>query len=329
MPALTVSAGEQPASTLAPAGALYVPFTNLTLTAGAQDVTINSMKIERVGPASDADLMDIDLFDDQGNYLGIAYFNSDHIATFHDPFVVPAGTSLTLSIVGDIAVDLSEHDGEMAGLQVDSIAASVPVTGSLPIRGTLQTMNSTLIIGSATMLLSPNDPQVSRTRYINDTGITFSGVRINAGSVEDLKLGSFAWRQNGTSGPADIKNVQVVVDGVSYPTENDGRSYSASFGDGILIRKGMSVDVTVKGDLTTSGSQRTVQFDIYDGGDIGLTGTTYGYGIFPIPEGNTGMIGSNSVFLTEDGTTDTDSIRPYFVGSPVTISGGALISVGI
>jgi hypothetical protein len=226
-----------------------------------------------------------------------------------------------------MAVDLSAHGGEMAALRLDSIDANAPISGPLPITGTMQITNATLVIGIPTTQLSIDDPRASRTRYVNDTGTTFSGIRLSADSTEGLKLMSVAFRQSGSAGPQDITNVQVVVNGVSYPTTLDDRSYAADFGDGIQIEKGMSADISIRGDLTGSGAGRTVQFDIFDGGDIGLVGSTFGYWLFAIPAGNTGTSG-NSVFLTQDGTTDTDSIKPYFVGSPVTISAGGAIYIG-
>ena len=324
---LTVSTPEQPEQTIAPAGALYVPFTDVTVTAGATDVTIKSISVSRTGPSSNAAFIDIDLFDDTGAYLGIAYFDSNHVAKFTKPFVIPAGTTRTLSFVGDMAIDLSEHGGEMASLRVDSIEADAPVSGNLPITGTLQIMNSSLVIGIPTVILSPDDPRTSRTRYVNDTGIIFSSIRLSADSVEGVKLMSTTFRQSGTISPSDISNVQIIVQGVSYPATVDDRSYTAVFGDGIDIAKGMNADISIKGDITASGANRTVQFDIFDGGDIGLIGTSFGYWLFPIPGDNTGTSG-NSVFLTEDGTTDTGSIKPYFVGSPVTISAGGAIYIG-
>ena len=324
---LTVSTAAQPAATLAPAGAGGVPFTTFTLTAGSADVTVNAIHVERVGAGEDGAFADVTLADQSGNAIGdTEYFNSNHQATFLGPYIVPAGTTATLTVSGDMASDETSYGGEMPALQIDSIDASAPLSGTLPIRGTAQTINNSLVIGGATALLSSYDPGTDTTHYINDMGVRFSGVRITANSVEDLTLTSIAWDQTGTAGSDDISNVQTVVNGVAYPAETDGHTYTSDFLPGIVIPKGQSADIYVRGDLTTTGANRTVEFDIDDSGDLALTGNTYGYGVGISPAGDTAENGS-SVFLTSDGTTDGDQGSSFFAGSVTTINPGALISI--
>lgn len=329
-PLLKVASGEQPAATLAPANALYVPFTNATVSAVGSDVVIHSVTVERVGPAQDQAFVDVDLFDSVGTFYAIGYLNSNHTATFRKDITISAGTSLTLQVVGDMASSLTDYEGQRAGFRIVSIDASAPVENSLPIFGTLQTINSTLTIGDPQTTVSQFDPMSARTRYINDTGVTFSAIRVTADSIENEKLTSISWRQVGSAAASDLANVVVKVNGQSYPTIIDGRNYSASFGDGIKIAKGNAVDIEIRGDLTWSGSNRTVQFNINDGADIGITGETYGFGLFPIPSDHTDTLdsGNHSIFATSDGTTDGASMKPYYVGSVTSISGAAMVSVG-
>jgi len=326
--ALVVADTDQPVSSLAPQAALYVPFTRFTLAAqGGEDIVVRSVTAARTGPSHDNAFDYLSLLDEDGNELSYAYLRSDHKVIFKDEFTVPAGASMTLTVAGNMVWDLSERAGEGAILQVEAIDASAPVEGTLPVRGSMQSMNSSLAIGTATATLSPSDPNGARTMYVNDTGVIFSGVKVAVGSQEDLKLYSVTWRQSGSAAVADLANVVVSVDGVAYSTEVDGRDYTAAFPDGIVIKKGYSADIIIKGDITTGGSNRTVQFDIDNAAYIYIVGQSYGYGIYTIPGGNTDITG-NSLFLTEDGTTDTDSITPFFSGSIVTISPGAFISVG-
>lgn len=327
-PTLTVTAAVQPAWTLVPAGAGGVPFTTFALTAGSQDVTVNSITVERTGPGEDGAFSDVALNDENGNAIGnTESFNSNHQALFNQSFTVPANTSETFTITGDMAGDLSAYDGEMPAVQVDAIAASVPVSGDLPIRGTAQTLNNSLVIGGALASLSPYDPDGPTNRYINDNGVIFSGIRITANSQEDLTLSSIAWDQTGTAGPEDISNVTTVVNGVPYPATADGSSYTSTFSPGVVIPEGQTVDVYVRGDLTSTGANRTVEFDIDDSSGIALTGNTYGFGVGILPESDTAESG-NSVFLTSDGTPQGDEGPSFFAGSVTTINPGTLISAG-
>jgi hypothetical protein len=323
---LKIEAAAQPSAGIAPSFALYVPFTRIKLTAGDRDVTVSRMVVKRVGGSVDQDFANVDLLDEDGSEISFAYLRSDHTAVFKDPFVVPAGMSKVVTLAGDMD-DLTDHNGEIAGLELVSVEADAPVSAFIPITGAFQTMNSTLAIGVATATLSPDDPQGNRTRYITDTGIVFSGIRITAGSPEDLRLDSITWEQTGTAGAADIANIQTVVNGVSYPAEVDGRFYTSIFPNGFMIRKGDSLNVAVKGDLGTTGSNRTVKFDINDAADVYLTGTAFGFGIYMIPEDHTDITG-NSIFTTLDGTPDTDSVTPFFSGSTISISPGAFTSIG-
>jgi hypothetical protein len=324
---LNVTAGDQPKPTLAPAGAGGVPFTSVTLTAGAKDVTVHSVTVGRTGPGMDGAFDSVALTDQGGNQIGDEkHFNSNHHVVFSDSFTVPANTSETFTIVGNMTDDTSNYAGQMPVLQIDSIDASSPVEGVLPIKGTPQVVNDTLIIGGATAMLSSYDPSTNTNRYINDTGIRFSGIRITADSQEDLTLGSITWDQGGTAGGSDLANVVTVVNGAQYPTEVDGRSYTSTFSSGIVIPKGQTIDVYVQGDLTTTGANRTVEFDIDGSDDISLTGNTYGYGVGIAADGNTATDG-HSVFITSDGTSDGDEGTPFFSGSVATINAGTVISI--
>lgn len=325
---LRVSASQEPAPTIAPSGAGGVPFTTFTLTAGATEVTINSITVERAGAGEDGAFDSIALNNENGDQIGDEEsFHSDHKALLDGQFTVPAHTSETLTIVGNMTDDLSEYDGQMPALAVEDIDASSPVVGTLPVTGTAQTVNASLAIGSATASLSSYDPDADSTHAIGDTGIRFSGIRISAASQEDLTLSSITWTQNGTAAAADIMNVVTVVDGVAYPAEADGRAYTSTFSPAIVIRKGQTVDAYVQGDLTESGSLRTVEFDIDDSGDVALTGNSYGYGVGLAAGGNTAMDG-HSAFITSDGTTDGDEGTPFFEGSVVHITDGTPVYIG-
>lgn len=327
VPPLTIALGPLPPPTLAVQDALFVPFTNVVFTAGTEDVTVESVTLERFGPGSDQVFANVEILDEDGFYIGDAGLNANHRATIRDEFTIPANSSRTILIAGDMASDLSGHQGEMVGVRLIGVEASHPVALTEPIAGVLQRVNSTLTIGSSEAVLGVDDPRGARTRYINDTAIRFSAVRITAGSMEDLLLKSVTWSQGGTASQSDLANVATVVRGTTYPTEVDGRLYTTIFDEPLVVKRGESLELLVQGDLTTTGAQRTVRFDIEYATDLQLYGTVYGYGIYTTPADNTDVSG-NSVFITSDGTTDGDVGFPFFKGSEVTISPGAVSGVG-
>src|SRR3989338_7517122 len=274
--ALTVTAGTQPANSLAPQSASRVPFTTFTLTAGANDVTVNSITVERVGLANDAVFSGIVLLKSDGMQIGVAKtLNSSSQVTVGEPWVIKAGTSQTLTVAGNMAASLSGYSGQVAGLNVVAVNTSASVSGSLPISGAQHTINSSLSLGTATVALSSYDPNSAQTKEIGVTGYNFSGVRVTTGSVEDVKLWSVRFNQSGTASSNDLANVKVFVGGTAYDTvvSSDGKYYSAVFPSGILIAKGSSEDVYIKGDLVgTNSAARTVQFDLYKNTDLYLSG---------------------------------------------------------
>lgn len=325
---LTVTAPEQPAPTLAPAGAGWVPFINITLTAGSRDVTVRSVTVERVGFGADGAFDSIALIDEASNQIGEEKgLRSSHKVDVGEPFVIPAGASKTFTVVANMATNLTNFNGQQPALQVDAVDASSPLAGMLPVRGTGQLVNSSLVIGGVTAVLSQFDPSVASTRYINDKAVRFSGIRLTANSREDLTLFSIIWDQTGSVGVSDIANVATVVDGKSYSTTISKRTFTSTFDPAIVIKKGYSVDVYIQGDLLPSAVNRTVEFDIRKSGNIAITGNSYGYYVLILPDNNTATAG-HSVFLTSDGTTSGNERRPFFSGSVVTVSGGTFTTVG-
>lgn len=326
--ALTITVPDQPAPTIIAAGAGGVPFISVTLSAGDKDVTVNSITVERTGLGTDGAFLNIALNDPDGLQIGIQpSFASDHKAKLRQPFTVLAHTSQTLSITANMQSDLTNFVGQAPILQIDSIDASSPVVGLFPVRSNPQTLNNTLVIGGATAIVSPYDPSTATNHYINDTGVRFSGIRITANSQEDLTLYNIIWNQVGTAGSDDLANVVTVVNGSSTPTIIKGRFYVSIFTPAIVIPKGQSIDVYIKGDLKPSGARRTVEFDIADNSDdVALSGNTYGFGVSISPAGNTATAG-HSVFITDDGTTGGITGNPFYAGSVTTINGGTAVSV--
>jgi peptidoglycan hydrolase-like protein with peptidoglycan-binding domain len=326
---LSVSDPGQPESSIAPAN-VGMTFLSFTLTAGNRDVVVRNIIIRRAGLGTDGALSSIGLYGEDGLQIGnVKSFNAKHEALLNEPFTVLANTSQKFDVAVNTAADMTNYDGQVPHLELVSIDASSPVSGILPIIGSPQTINASLVVGSATAIRSPYDPGSATTRYINDTNIRFSGIRMTADSKEDLTLSNIIWRQAGTAGPSDVLNVATVVNGQSYPATVRGRDYISFFEPGILIKKGESIDVHVQGDLGTTGSNRTVKFDIYDNtDDVALSGNTYELGVGVSPSGNTDVAGVESAFITSDGTADGDTGTPFYSGSTVTISGGAATSIG-
>jgi hypothetical protein len=327
-PGISVSAGVQPANSLAPKNALRVPFTTFTLTnnSGAA-VMVTGVNVMRTGLAQDSDFSSIVLVDSNGLQVGNTQtFNSDHTAVVGGSFTLNAGQSMTYTVSGNIAN--APGAGDVASLAVTGVQTSAPVSGSLPITGASQTMNSTLTIGTISTAMSAFDPNNATNKQIGSTGIKFTGVRFTADSAEDVKFYSLRWRVNGSASAADLANVVTVVNGTTYPAvvSADGRYYTSTFPGGLLVTKGNSVDAYVQGDLAGSNSAgRVVEFDVDKVADVYFVGQTYGFGNKVTLGGTctTLLTGAHATCFSSSGA----ALQPWFQGSTVTVQAGTVTTI--
>src|SRR3989344_1956861 len=316
---LQVSSGTQPTNYIAPESAARVPFTVVKLTAGTDgDVTVNGITVERTGPAADTSFDGVVLLDENMAQLGIAKtLNSSHQTTVGDPFIVKAGQTRTMTIAANMDSDLDGEAGQVASFSVNGVNTSATVSGSLPITGAEHTINGTLSIGSVTVARGSLDPGSSQTKEVGTIGYTFSAVKVTAGSAEKVYLTHIRWNQTGSAGSGDLTNVKTYVDGIAYDTmvSADGKYYTTNFpGSGILIDKGFSVDISIKGDIA-GGSNRTIDFDIAKQTDIGVKGQTFNFGLIPPLAGSDPTDDSSNFSSVED---------PYYDASQVTVSTGTM-----
>jgi hypothetical protein len=318
---LNISAATQPANSLAPQGAARVPFTRFTVTAGLDgSVTLDSVTVERNGLLNKAVFAGVVLLDQDGAQLGNAKtLNSNYQATIGDSVTVPAGQSRTFTVAGNMGASLSAYAGEVGGLSVIAVNTSAAVSGALPINGASHTVNATLSLGSATLNVSSFDPNTSQSKEIGTTGVRFAGVRLTAGSGEDIRLRNMRWNQTGSASKTDLANVVVVVDGVEYPTtvSSDGKYYSVNIGSGVVVPKGNNLDIYVKGDII-DGTNRTVVFDIDKATDIYISGELFLFGITPT---------AGSVSAAATSSSQFTSGTPFFDASHLTITAGSASTI--
>ena len=315
---LTVTPGVQPTATLAVKGAARVPFTTVVLTASADgDVVVNSLLIQRDALSQDAAFAGIVLLDSDGTQLGIAKtLNSLHQATIGEAFTVKAGTSKTVTVAANMNTDLSSYDGQIGSLEVMSVNTSATVNGTFPIQGASHAMNDSLSIGTATVTRGIDDPNTSADKEVGTTGYTFASVKVT-GALEKIRIHSLRWNQSGSVASSDLDNLKTYVDGTAYDltVSVDGKYYTANFGEGIVVSKGQSKEISIKGDIV-GGSGRTIIFDIYKDTDLYITGEDFNYGITPAESGGTAALPTSSQ-MTDDST-------PFFDNAHVTVSSGSL-----
>ena len=179
--------------------------------------------------------------DETGTQIGNSKtLNSNHQAVVGDSFTLNPGQTKTLTVAGNMAADLNDYSGQVVGISVIGINTSVAVSGSLPISGAQQTVNSTLAVGTLAMTVGPTDlDSAQANESIGTTGRVGAGVRAQAGAAEDVWVKSIRWNQSGSAAASDLANVVTTVDGTTYPTtvSSDGKYFTTVFpGNGIQIQ---------------------------------------------------------------------------------------------
>src|SRR3989338_5305103 len=233
-PGITVAPGVQPANSLAPEKAARVPLTTFTLTNNSSAVvTITGVTVQRVGLAADAVFSGLILIDETGMQIGNSKtLNSNHQAVVGDTFNINPGQTKTLTVAGNMAADLNDYSGQVVGVSVVGINTSVSVSGSLPISGAQQTINSTLAVGTLPVSVGPSDLDSAQTsEAIGTTNRVGAGLSAQAGAAEDVWVKSIRWNQSGSAATADLANVVTTVDGTTFPTtvSTDGKYYTTVF----------------------------------------------------------------------------------------------------
>ncbi|KKT26564.1 MAG: Envelope glycoprotein J [Parcubacteria group bacterium GW2011_GWA2_43_9b] len=276
--AVTVAlASDTPAAGVAVAKAARVPFTKIALTAGASDVSITAITAQRTGLAADAALSSVALIDNATNLqVGLNQtLNASHQVVVRETITIPANTTKYYTLAANMpAVSGTSYAGQVASLALVAVETIATVSGTLPITGNGQTINESLSIGTFSGTAGSLNVSTT-TKAVGTTNFNFSGLKLTAGSVEDVTIYSIRFNQSGSAAASDLANV-VVSDGTTkYATtvSSDGKYYTASFGTaGLLIGKGLSKEFTVNGDVV-GGSARTIKFDIYRATDIVVKGT--------------------------------------------------------
>lgn len=279
-------ASDTPAAGVVVENAARVGFTKVNFTAGASDVVIDSLTVERVGLIDNDDFADIILLDVSGGVaVGQAAqigneksFSSNNKATFNDDVTVKAGQSKSLMLAANM--DATLEAGESAAFQLTSVTLSGTATlsGSLPVKGNTMTMNATTAIGTLTVAAGGSEPAAS-TQKVGTNDYIVSSVRMTAGSQEDIEIQQIRFYQNGTAADSDVATLELldqnnaVLATVAKPTSKE---VVFKLSPAVVIKKGENNTFSLRLDIT-DGSSRTISFDFEKRTDVVGLGKTFGY----------------------------------------------------
>lgn len=323
---LTVSlAADTPAAGYAIKSAARVPFTKVTFTASAVgSVTIDQFKVKRGGgSAIDADFSYINVVDPDGNLLNDTgkTLNSDHEATFTEDIVIPAGTSKSYMIVGDMSSATTA--GNVPKLALTAITSNATSVAGLPVEGNAMTTNANLTLGTVT--LAQGSAIGSITKQVGAANVNLMNLKItNAGGTDtkDVTVDKLVLYNAGTTADADVSNYKLkyngnlVVDGVM---KNKYLTFDLSAcGDNCKLAKSTDRTYEVYGDLT-AGSGRTVELYVYSATHVLVKDINNL--VYLTPTNNAANANINDIITVSQGKlniTKTDAVSTGNVGSNTT-----------
>jgi len=307
-------AADTPAAGIAVESAARMPFTKINLTATGGDVVVDSLVVERVSLSKDNSFSSIDIIDGETNLpLNITSktFNSLHQATFNDNFTVSNGTTKSIIIAANMAADLDTYAGEVPALALAGLTLSGDATlsSSLPLAGNIQTINATIVIGSAKIQRGAYTNATSSTIQVGKEDYTYFSFQVQAGSAEAIQFSQVKIYQEGSASlGTDLVDVALYQEGTKIADAVIASAKYANFNfDPITLNKGQIAQFQVKGTVA-DGSGRTIILGVYKETDLLVKGLTYGYNVTPAYSG-TGSSGNSPVLSDNKFTISNGTLQ--------------------
>jgi len=255
-----------------PNTAKWVAVAAYDVTAGSEDVTINSAVFKRTGLGSSDAVTQIAVFENAGRASKVKTFNSssdDATVNFSPAVVVKAGETKTL-----VAKVNTSSTGNFA-IELDSLNATSTIEGE-NILGNEFEVQSTL---ASTWSLS-NDGSVTSPKLGEDQAELFKfKFKNDSASNEDITLTEITLKENGTiDEEEELSNVALYHDGekVAEVASLTSKYVTFDLGDGVEIKEGKTEKFLVKADVIGWAS-KTVDFYLDNVLDVSATASKYGY----------------------------------------------------
>ncbi len=272
--AMTVSlASDNPAGAVLPQKASGVTLMKINLSSGS-GAAVTGMNFKRVGVGATSDFANLYLYDgDKRLTTGRSIQSTSNEAQFTNLNLnVAAGSTKTLSLVGDIAT--SPTSGDTHGFSVVSVASTAAVSGT-PVTG------STFSIGSqAVSTLTVTKGSTPSNPTIGTKNATISEFKLAAGT-NDVEVRRIALIQSGNIPNADLMNLELWMNGakVAAASAMDGDKMRFVLDAPLTIPQGQTRTFNVKADVSGYGG-RTITTYVEYAADIYAVDKTYNFGAY-------------------------------------------------
>lgn len=289
-----------------------VNFGKFDVTAGSQDVAVNSISLKREGLSNRSDISRVyfEVNSKRVSSRASININEDAIVSFTPALVVKAGSTLSL----DLVVELSTAtNGATVGAEhrfaVTSMEASANVASNLPVR------TNTMRVGSYTVELVDFVATEWSNEEVNvwDTNIILWEFELQTRGDRDNLFKSVTLRNNGSADLAStFADLAIYSDGKKVSSETVINGREVTFIVNSLIENGRTEKYEIKGSVvSTDRDDDTVQFELRNETDLNVVEVVTNFSA-PVNTSKTMVIYSikgGELLLTRDTEfTNTDTV---------------------
>jgi hypothetical protein len=273
---------DTPASTTIPQYASSVNLLSFDVTAADDDVVISQIIVTRGGVGQVTDWDALYLYDSSTRLTSGRTINSDtNTATFPITLTVEAGTTTTLTLVGDLintttAGASNQHYFYVASA-ADVTSNAVAVSGDFPTVGNIFTIGSTTTTVetiTVTVGSTPSQPQIGAL----DAEIgTF---KLQAGATNDVALHQITVTQNGSLSSDKMVNLRLLRGTDEVATSDGFVSDRVTFvlDTPYVIQKGQTKTFYVRSDIDGGRTSDSIELYLDENTDLVAIDQQYGFG---------------------------------------------------
>jgi len=279
--ALEVSLNDMTAaSSTLPQNASSVKLASFDFTAADSDVTVSSLVLTRGGVGKAGDWDALYLYEGAARLTtGRTVNNDTNTVTFSTAFTVDAGTTKTLTLVGDVVLApgaSNQHyfyisDAAAVTTGAKSVAGDFPVAGNTFTMGGNATVVNTVTVTTGSAISQPT---------IGQLNAEVASFKLKAGSTNDISVHSIALTQNGSLASSKLKNLKLLRGTDEVATAAGFVSERATFvlTTPYIIPKGQTKSFYVHADVDGGRTTDSVQLYLDENTDLTVIDQQYGYG---------------------------------------------------
>ena len=268
-----------PASATIPASVAGVVVAKYTITAASSDVSVNSIKLKRVGLSDSDTLTALALsVDGVGRVSKSKNENSsDDTADFalSSPLVVKAGSSVTVNVLASLNTAANAANDEFA-IQVVALGSTAE---NVSIGATTSNTFRVGSVNAAGITVSDDGSSPSvKVGEVNKEVYKFK--MVNNSNDEDMTLSAVTLKEIGTADDmTDLGNWSLYLDGTQVATaaKSSDKYVSFTLTTPATLKSGKTHKFVVKADIL-GGAGKTIQIALDSTLDVTAAGTKYGYG---------------------------------------------------